>query len=440
MNHPSTCNTDFLLYQTFQQQVQSCTERTLLDCAERWGFSGKLWHSFLALQLVLDENPFSLACERRAAPMASLSWLAKEELAAIRQLFSSRPEGFSDAHWTFFSSYEPASRQADILCEGEAACESGWLCEAGTASKPKSRPGRSVPLLTGQLIQTLGADLAKAADDSAFFDCLADFYRRFGTGSFACCPAFELGGQSLCPVGSLDPVTFSDLLGYEYQKERLLANTKAFCAGRPANNVLLYGDSGTGKSTCIRALVNAFWEEGLRLVEVHRHQFQELPALIAQLRLRNYRFLLYLDDLSFEEFETEYKYLKAVIEGGAEPRPENLLIYATSNRRHLIREQLGDRSDMEHGEDVHRSDTLEEKFSLASRFGLALCFARPDRQRFYDMAIKLARRAGISEAQLSDEALRLEANRFSMRGGGLSGRTARQFVDDLLSGGDRTET
>lgn len=453
--HHSPAYAAFVLYQGLQQAVETCTERELLSLAERYGFSGQIWHSFLALQLVLDENPFSLACERREAANTSLAQLARAELRQIRtQFFSAPPKRFSPAVLQLLADYTPTNCLYDAA---KFVCDEQVPHSAHPAHDAQlSHRAQQVFLTAGKQLQALGAALAAAPDDAAFFDCLTAFYQKYGVGLFACCPAFELTdalnllnsqtqrlweapvppGQalSLLPIGSLDTVSLSDLLGYEYQKERLKANTSAFCAGLPSNNVLLYGDSGTGKSTCIRALINAFWEKGLRLIEVRRHQFQVLPALIALLRRRNYRFLLYLDDLSFEEFETEYKYLKAVIEGGAEPRPENVLIYATSNRRHLIREQLADRSDMEHGEDVHRSDTMEEKQSLASRFGLALCFARPDRQRFYDMVLHLARRSGISETQLSDEALLLEANQFSMRGGGLSGRTAQQFVDFLLSG------
>ena len=228
-------------------------------------------------------------------------------------------------------------------------------------------------------------------------------------------------------------MVLSDLIGYELQKKRLIGNTQAFVDGRAANNVLLFGDSGTGKSTSIKAIVNQFYPQGLRMIEIYKHQFKDLSAIIAQIKNRNYRFIIYMDDLSFEEFEIEYKFLKAVIEGGVETKPDNILIYATSNRRHLIKETWHDREDMEHNEDIHRSDTMEEKLSLVNRFGLTIFFAKPNKADFNEIAVGLARRAGIEESVMTDEEICYEANRFEMRGGGLSGRTAQQFVNYLLT-------
>ena len=154
----------------------------------------------------------------------------------------------------------------------------------------------------------------------------------------------------LSPITHTSDVTLDELIGYELQKKQLVENTEAFVEGRRANNCLLFGDSGTGKSTCIKAILNQYYEKGLRLIEVYKHQFQDLSAIIETIKNRNYKFIIYMDDLSFEEFEIEYKYLKAVIEGGMEVRPDNVLIYATSNRRHLIRETWSDRSDMSNDE------------------------------------------------------------------------------------------
>ena len=179
--------------------------------------------------------------------------------------------------------------------------------------------------------------------------------------------------------------------------------------------------------------MNQFYPDGLRMIEIYKHQFKDLSAIIAQVKNRNYRFIIYMDDLSFEEFEIEYKFLKAVIEGGVETKPDNVLIYATSNRRHLIKETSRDRDDMEHGEDMHRSDTMEEKLSLVNRFGLTIYYAKPDKSGFNAMAVGLARRAGITPEEMSDEEIGYEANRFEMRGGGLSGRTAQQFVNHLVA-------
>ncbi|MFR8165718.1 MAG: DUF815 domain-containing protein [Enterocloster sp.] len=201
--------------------------------------------------------------------------------------------------------------------------------------------------------------------------------------------------------------------------------------GRAANNVLLFGDSGTGKppaSSHREPVLPRRPQDDRDLPPV-----RDLSAIIAQVKNRNYRFIIYMDDLSFEEFEIEYKFLKAVIEGGVETKPDNVLIYATSNRRHLIKETSRDRDDMEHGEDMHRSDTMEEKLSLVNRFGLTIYYAKPDKSGFNAMAVELARRAGITPEEMSDEEIGYEANRFEMRGGGLSGRTAQQFVNHLVA-------
>ena len=167
----------------------------------------------------------------------------------------------------------------------------------------------------------------------------------------------------------------SDLVGYEIPKQKLIDNTKAFVEGKKANNCLLFGDAGTGKSSSIKGILNEYYDQGLRMIEVYKHQFQDLNELIAQIKNRNYKFIIYMDDLSFEEFEIEYKYLKAVIEGGLEKRPDNILIYATSNRRHLIKENYSDKEGTR--QDMHTSDTVQEKLSLVYRFGVSIYFGAP---------------------------------------------------------------
>ena len=287
-------------------------------------------------------------------------------------------------------------------------------------------------------VRTLSEKLENARDSEEFFRHVTDFYKDYGVGMFGLNKAFRIKGSEdgsieFLPINNMDTVMLDDLIGYELQKRKLVENTQAFVEGKAANNVLLFGDSGTGKSTSIKAIVNQFYPQGLRMIEIYKHQFKNLSTIIAQVKNRNYKLIIYMDDLSFEEFEVEYKFLKAVIEGGVETKPDNVLIYATSNRRHLIKETLSDRNDMEHGEDMHRSDTMEEKLSLVNRFGLSIFYAKPDKNGFNDMAVKLARRAGITEEMMNDEEICYEANRFEMRGGGLSGRTAQQFANYLLT-------
>ena len=261
---------------------------------------------------------------------------------------------------------------------------------------------------------------------------MSGFYRDYGVGMFGLNKAFRIsesaGGVNFLPIKNMDAVVLSDLVGYELQKKKLIENTEAFVEGRGANNVLLFGDSGTGKSTSIKAIVNEFYDRGLRMIEIYKHQFKDLSAVIAAIKNRNYRFIIYMDDLSFEEFEIEYKFLKAVIEGGVETRPENVLIYATSNRRHIIKETWSDRSDVENEAGIHKSDTMEEKLSLVHRFGVTIYYGKPGQKEFFDIVKELASREGID---MDDAQLLAEANRWEMSHGGRSGRTAAQFITYL---------
>jgi len=227
-------------------------------------------------------------------------------------------------------------------------------------------------------------------------------------------------------VAHPDPVSLDELVGYEGEREPVVRNTERFVSGLSANNVLLYGDRGTGKSSTVKALLNAFASRGLRLVEVPKEALGDFPRLISLLRGRRERFLLFVDDLSFEEHETEYKGLKAVLEGSLEARPENVLLYATSNRRHLVRQRFSDRDSAP--DDIHPGDTVEEKLSLSDRFGLRVRFLAPDQPRYLAIVAALAARRGIT---LPEQELHERALRWAARHGGRSARTTRQFVDYL---------
>ena len=261
---------------------------------------------------------------------------------------------------------------------------------------------------------------------------VTDFYKKYGVGKFGLNKAFRVAGSEaediLTPITNTGDMLLSDIIGYESQKQKLIENTEAFVSGRQANNVLLFGDAGTGKSTSIKAILNEYYSRGLRMIEVYKHEFQYLSQIIAEIKNRNYRFIIYMDDLSFEEFEIEYKYLKAVIEGGLETKPDNVLIYATSNRRHLIRETWSDRSDMSQDE-LHRSDTMQEKLSLAARFGVTIGYYRPKQQEYFEIVKQLAKK--YPQITLSEEELCLKANQWELSHGGISGRTATQFIANL---------
>ena len=224
---------------------------------------------------------------------------------------------------------------------------------------------------------------------------MTQFYKEFGVGKFGLHKAFRIDHpegktMSVEPITNIAHVHLDDLVGYEIAKKKLIDNTEAFVKGKKANNCLLFGDAGTGKSTSIKAVLNQYYDQGLRMIEVYKHQFQDLNDVIAQIKNRNYKFIIYMDDLSFEEFEIEYKYLKAVIEGGLERKPDNVLIYATSNRRHLIRETFRDKADRD--EELHTNDTVQEKLSLVARFGVTIYFARPIRKNFVRLFVRLRRK------------------------------------------------
>lgn len=383
--------------------------KRLLQVATDYGFDRNLWHNYLTFLLITSENPFSITCEKVGANEGSVNYFAKGDFKAFKALFD----------------YDFSRLEAYL----EVDCFS-WISNYRAIGKKDLMYNKNV----SQKVQALSIQLEAAKDENAFFDCVTRFYKDFGVGMFGLNKAFRIlsgddGTVTFCPINNMDAVMLDDLIGYEIQKKKLVDNTKAFVQGKKANNVLLFGDSGTGKSTSIKAIVNEFYDQGLRMIEIYKHQFKDLSAVIAQIKNRNYRFIIYMDDLSFEEFEVEYKFLKAVIEGGVETRPDNILIYATSNRRHLIKENWSDRDDMEHAGSLHRSDTLEEKLSLFNRFGVTINYSKPTQKEYFHIVIELARKAGIT---MSDEELRAEANKWEMSHGGISGRTAQQFINYLL--------
>jgi hypothetical protein len=265
-------------------------------------------------------------------------------------------------------------------------------------------------------------------------DDMVQFYKDFGVGKLGLHKAFRIDHDAknkvvIEPITRIAHVKLDDLVGYEIPKQKLIENTEAFVEGRKANNCLLFGDAGTGKSSSIKGILNQYYDRGLRIIEVYKHQFKDLNEVIAQLKNRNYKFIIYMDDLSFEEFEIEYKYLKAVIEGGLEKKPENILIYATSNRRHLVRERAGDKLEIMDDDDLHSSDTVQEKLSLVYRFGVRIYFGAPDKKEFQTIVRTLAERNGIT---MEEKELMLEANKWEISHGGMTGRSAQQFIDYLL--------
>lgn len=382
--------------------------KRILKLATDYGFNKNLWHNYLTFLLITDENPFSLTCEKVGAGEGSVNYFAENDFRQFKKLFDYDFDGFEQK-----LGVDCFSRITNYT----AIEKSEFMYNKNVSDK----------------VTALSEQLASAADEHEFFAMVTEFYRMYGVGMFGLNKAFRLDtetdGVSFRAINNMDKVMLDDLIGYEIQKNKLVDNTRAFVEGRKANNVLLFGDSGTGKSTSIKAIVNQFYDDGLRMIEIYKHQFKDLSNVIAQIKNRNYKFIIYMDDLSFEEFEIEYKFLKAVIEGGVETKPENILIYATSNRRHIIRETWDDRNDMETGNGIHRSDTMEEKLSLVNRFGVTISYSKPTQKEYFNIVIQLASRAGIN---MSEEELCAEANKWELSHGGISGRTAQQFITYLL--------
>lgn len=386
--------------------------KRILKVATDYGFDDNLWHNYLTFVLMMSENPFSMTCEKVGASDGSVNGLVQNDFRIFKELFDYDFSGLEQELgincFTQISNYK-AIHKKDLMYNKNVS----------------------------EKVRALSKQLENAKDEQEFFDAVTSFYKDYGVGMFGLNKAFRIdecnapqGGILFRPINNMDMVMLDDLVGYEIQKKKLVDNTEAFVRGKKANNVLLFGDSGTGKSTSIKAIVNQYYNDGLRMIEIYKHQFKYLSTVIAEIKNRNYKFIIYMDDLSFEEFEIEYKFLKAVIEGGVETKPDNILIYATSNRRHLIKENWNDRNDQDNTNDRHHSDTVEEKLSLVNRFGVTINYSKPTQKEYFDIVIHLARRAGVT---LSDDELKQEANKWELSHGGISGRTAEQFVSYLAS-------
>lgn len=376
----------------------------LIELAATYGYGGNLWQVYLTHILANNENAYSEACEIRGNIEGSINAAALHDFSIFKSMFD---YDFNDMlvklnseHLSFILSYEA-----------------------------KDNTGKVYNKRVRDRIVSLAEKLATAESEEAFKDMVTEFYKDFGVGKFGLHKAFRVSHDDefeIVPITNIAHVYLDDLVGYEIQKKKLIENTEAFLDGKPANNCLLFGDAGTGKSSSIKGILNKYYDRGLRIIEIYKHQFKDLSAVISEIKNRNYRFIIYMDDLSFEEFEVEYKYLKAIIEGGLEKKPTNVLIYATSNRRHLVKESYSDRNDYD--DELHKSDTMQEKISLFARFGVSIYFPSPEKKEFNVIVKELAKRYSID---MPEEELVLEANKWELSHGGLSGRTASQFIDYL---------
>lgn len=378
----------------------------IVTIAREHGFNGNLWHGYLTYLLTTNENAFSMSCEKKGAIAGSINDLALHDLEIFKQAYDVDWEDIERVLGVHFIRMIRSFQNPD-------SC--GMIYSAGLRER----------------IKALTEELSSATNVQTMYDALTAFYKEYGVGKFGLHRAFKIvsDGQTpeILPITRTENVVLEDIVGYELQKKKLRDNTEAFIQGKKANNVLLYGDSGTGKSTSIKAILNEYYKDGLRMIEVYKHQFKDISGVIAQIKNRNYKFILYMDDLSFEEFEIEYKYLKAIIEGGLETKPENVVIYATSNRRHLIRETWGDRKQAP--DDVHGNDSMQEKLSLATRFGESIYYGKPDQKEYLNIARTLGKRYGI---EMPVEMIEKEAVKWELGHGGRSGRTAQQFINHLI--------
>lgn len=344
--------------------------------AEELGFSGDIRQKYLIYLLTHESNLVSETIERNGGVIGeSLKNFFVEDIKILMPIFNSKFK---------IANYKP--------------------------SKPVERP--EINIIDSPV---------------SFAENLINHYKHYGYGDIAAFKAFRWA-KDLVGIKHFEKIRLSDLIGYAHQKEQLTGNTNAFVEGKPANNVLLVGARGTGKSSSVKALANEYFDRGLRLLQITKPQLKNLPEIMET--LRNYaskKFIIFLDDLSFEETDPEYKYLKSAIEGGVEARPDNVLIYATSNRRHLIRETWRDRVDGQ--DELYRDDSVNETISLSDRFGLIIYYYAPSQADYLEIIRHMLKKKGI---ELDDEQLRIEGLRWEMNHSGRNGRTAQQFVTHYL--------
>ena len=350
----------------------SCMNR-LVEMASTYGFTGNLWHSYLTYLLANHENAFSTACEITGPVEGTINQLALHDFAIFKDLFNLDFSAFENFY-------------------GSSSC-----CHLINEYENDSHGSKQFNERISSRLNNLSQFLASSDTPEEFMDHMVEFYKDYGVGKLGLHKAFRLEHGpndervKIVPITKIAHVHLDDLVGYE------------------------------------KAILNQYYDRGLRIIEVYKHQFKDLNDVIAQIKNRHYKFIIYMDDLSFEDFEIEYKYLKAVIEGGLERKPDNILIYATSNRRHLVREKFSDKADRD--DDLHTNDTVQEKLSLVYRFGVTIYFGSPSKKEFQQIVLTLAQRHGL---QMDQEELLQQANAWELRHGGLSGRTAQQFIDYLL--------
>ncbi|WPC43276.1 ATP-binding protein [Clostridium sp. JS66] len=372
-------------------------QHKLLESAESLNLSGNVLKSYVINLLVKDKNFFSLTCEKYGCNIQKdLYNAALNDIRIMRSIVGVNLNSIVsslDFPCNFLENYSPTNK-SEKICE----------------------------------FQDYVSALFSSDSDEALLNALINYYSNIGCAELSNHIAFKWHNTNgLIGVENFDKVNLDDIVGYEYQKETLVKNTLDFVSGKPANNVLIIGSAGTGKSSSVKAVVNKFYSKGLRLVQISKEQLLCLSDVLKELKSRGKYFIIFIDDLSFEEFETDYKEMKSVLDGGVEDIPKNILIYATSNRRHLIKETWNDRRA---DEELHSFDSMNEKLSLSERFGVVITYDSPDKKHYLKIVQSLAKKQKI---ELDEEALNQEASKWELRTHGRSGRTAKQFINYISS-------
>lgn len=363
----------------------------LTNMAEENGYSGNLFKSYIIHIMLKNENVFTLMAENGCdIKDGSLYKLAKRDIEAIKNLANINLLELPDARYL-------SEALEEIMNY--------------TPVNPNNENGINI-------------------NDDFSIDDIIKFHNKYGCGDVSVYRAFRYDDnkKKLVGVAHPDPITFDKLIGYEAQTQMLIDNTLAFINGYASNNVLLVGARGTGKSSSVKALVNKYFDDGLRLVEIKKEQIENLPEILKLLRPRGRKFIIFIDDLSFDDGEIQYKYMKSLLEGSSEGKPDNVVFYATSNRRHLIQEKWTDRASGSRDAEIHTADTLNEKLSLSDRFGITITYPKPTPKEYINIVEGLSKERGL---QIDQEELKKKAMQWELEQKGMSGRTAKQFINNL---------
>lgn len=399
------------------------------------------WPDYLWDCVLRSENELTRQVEREGEELnAEALWeLGAHDLKILSEIAQLTPEKIKEGIKVRLSEGEvgassiwdeaPLSIESWPIWKEQPSVSPLWIKYDSSEAQEDKREGKQISPAERYLLQARQRVKAifREGNPKEMVRALVSFYREVGSGIFSDFMAFKWQGRTECLEGIRpDAISKEQLINQEREQGIVLQNTEFFLAGYPANNIILYGNRGTGKSSLVKALLQEYYDRGLRLVELSKIELIDFPKVVRILANRPQKFILFIDDLSFEASEVEFKTLKTLLEGGLERKPTNIIIYATSNRRHLIKENFSDRE----GDEIFRTDNMEEKLSLADRFGITVTFTTPNQEGFLRIVEELASQEKIV---MDREQLRQQALRWVMMHNGRSGRTARQFIDYLVA-------